>query len=119
MLRAVLACLLPSTVVFAQTILPAPLVPAGNPQTAAKALLGKALFWDEQLSSSHSVACGTCHIFSQGGTDPRASSAVNPGPDGIFATDDDANGSPAPSSVPWKRRNTDPRASTRPIPGSP
>lgn len=94
MLRAVLACLLPSTVVFAQTILPAPLVPAGNPQTAAKALLGKALFWDEQLSSSHSVACGTCHIFSQGGTDPRASSAVNPGPDGIFATDDDANGSP-------------------------
>jgi cytochrome c peroxidase len=93
MLRSVLALLLPGTVVLAQSILPTPPIPAGNPQTPDKALLGKALFWDEQMSSSRSVACGTCHIFSQGGTDPRASNTMNPGPDGMFGTDDDTNGS--------------------------
>jgi cytochrome c peroxidase len=45
----------------AQTILPPPPTPAGNPTTPNKALLGKALFWDEQLSSSRTMACGTCH----------------------------------------------------------
>lgn len=74
-------------------ILPPPPVPAGNPLTAAKALLGKALFWDEQLSSSRTVACGTCHIFAHGGSDPRAA-APHPGPDGQPGTADDIHGSP-------------------------
>lgn len=78
----------------AQSILPPPPVPAGNPQTPQKELLGKALFWDEQLSSSRTLSCGTCHIFERGGSDPRSSTALHPGPDGIFGTADDRHGSP-------------------------
>ncbi|MBV9209029.1 MAG: hypothetical protein JOZ52_00285, partial [Acidobacteria bacterium] len=36
-----------------------PPVPPGNQITATKAYLGKALFWDEQMSSTRTVACGT------------------------------------------------------------
>ena len=79
--------------------LPAPPQPAGNPITPAKAMLGKALFWDEQLSSTRTVACGTCHRAASGGSDPRsrllnAANATNPGPDGAFGTPDDILGSP-------------------------
>ncbi|MBK8100952.1 MAG: hypothetical protein IPK26_28040 [Planctomycetes bacterium] len=74
-------------------IFPPPPVPAGNPQTPAKILLGKALFWDEQLSSTRTVACGTCHIFSAGGSDPRVNWGTHPGPDQLFGTDDDIAGS--------------------------
>ncbi len=66
--------------------------PAGNPTTPAKALLGKALFWDEQLSSTRTVACGTCHRWDAGGSDPRVTS-TNPGPDGLYGTADDIIGS--------------------------
>ncbi|MEP6705846.1 MAG: cytochrome c peroxidase, partial [Acidobacteriota bacterium] len=72
-----------------------PIVPAGNQITAAKAYLGKTLFWDEQLSSTKTVSCGTCHRPSHGGSDPRTSVATrNPGFDGTFATPDDIFGSP-------------------------
>ncbi len=46
-------------------------VPAENPITEAKRVLGKMLFWDEQLSSDNTVACGTCHRPAAGGADPR------------------------------------------------
>jgi len=72
--------------------------PAGNPVTAAKAYLGKALFWDEQLSSTRTVACGTCHFAANGGSDSRAivgsTRARNPGADGVFNTADDVFASP-------------------------
>jgi len=68
-------------------------IPAGNPLTPAKAVLGKILFWDEQLSSDDSMACGTCHQPAFGGSDPRAASSIHPGLDGLFGTDDDINGS--------------------------
>ena len=75
-----------------------PSAPAGNPVTATKAALGKALFWDEQLSSTRTVACGTCHRSSEGGSDPRTifndSRSRNPGVDGIAGTGDDVFGSP-------------------------
>ncbi|MFN6963944.1 MAG: cytochrome c peroxidase, partial [Pyrinomonadaceae bacterium] len=75
-----------------------PPVPAGNPMTAARAYLGKVLFWDEQLSSTDTVACGTCHQPRAGGSDPRTSTANprsrNPGFDGIFGNEDDVFGSP-------------------------
>ncbi len=72
-----------------------PIVPSGNPITAAKAYLGKTLFWDEQLSSTKTVSCGTCHRPAEGGSDPRTSAATrNPGFDGTFATPDDIFGSP-------------------------
>lgn len=71
--------------------------PPGNPLTTAKANLGKVLFWDEQISSTRTVACGTCHFPSVGGEDPRSGvdpAAVHPGPDGNFNTADDIFGSP-------------------------
>ena len=72
--------------------------PAGNPVTAAKAYLGKALFWDEQMSSTRTVSCGTCHRPASGGSDPRTHTgdnrSRNPGPDNQFGTLDDVFGSP-------------------------
>lgn len=69
---------------------PPPPAPPGNPLTAAKATLGKILFWDEQMSSTRTVSCGTCHHASTGGTDPRSAAAgsttFNPGPNGIYET---------------------------------
>lgn len=67
-------------------------VPAENPLTPAKVLLGKILFWDEQLSSDDSTACGTCHQPAFGGSDPRAAQALHPGKDKLFGTDDDVRG---------------------------
>jgi cytochrome c peroxidase len=64
--------------------------PAENPPTEAKRVLGKILFWDEQLSSDNTVACGTCHRPAAGGGDPR--SGTNPGTDA--GTIDDVHGSP-------------------------
>ncbi len=72
-----------------------PIVPGGNPITAAKAYLGKTLFWDEQLSSTKTVSCGTCHRPAAGGSDPRTGTATrHPGPDNAFNTADDIFGSP-------------------------
>jgi cytochrome c peroxidase len=65
-------------------------VPVENPITEPKRVLGKILFWDEQLSSDGSVACGTCHRPGAGGGDPRA--ARHPGID--KGTIDDVMGSP-------------------------
>ena len=61
---------------FAQGGLPPVPVPAGNPITPAKTILGKLLFWEEQMSSDNRVACGTCHRAAQGGGDQRV--GVNP-----------------------------------------
>jgi cytochrome c peroxidase len=75
-----------------------PNAPVGNPITAAKASLGKALFWDEQLSSTRTVACGTCHSGAGGGVDKRTAlqrtRSTNPGFNGIFGDADDVFGSP-------------------------
>src|SRR4051812_5280402 len=72
--------------------------PAGNLVTATKAYLGKTLFWDEQLSSTGTVACGTCHFAANGGSDSRAvvgsPRARNAGADGVFNTADDVFASP-------------------------
>jgi cytochrome c peroxidase len=65
-------------------------VPRENPLTEQKRVLGKILFWDEQLSSDSTVACGTCHRPAFGGADPR--SGRHPGID--KGTIDDVHGSP-------------------------
>ncbi|MCB9681082.1 MAG: hypothetical protein H6733_06375 [Alphaproteobacteria bacterium] len=62
-----------------------------NPVTPERVILGKILFWDEQLSSDNTVACGTCHLPEHIGGDPRP--AVNPGPDGVTGTGDDRHSS--------------------------
>jgi len=78
--------------------LPPPSVPAGNPLREARVRLGKVLFWEEQLSSTGTVACGTCHQPAAGGSDPRSVPgswrATHTGPDGRFPTLDDLIGSP-------------------------
>ncbi len=65
--------------------LPAVPEPAENPWTREKARLGKILFWEEQLSSTHSVACATCHRPSAGFADPRT--ALDPESSRYFGTD--------------------------------
>jgi cytochrome c peroxidase len=79
-------------------ILQPPPAPAGNPVTTAKALLGKALFWDEQLSSTGTVSCGSCHQANHGGSDPRTVgqpiASRHPGPNGIAGDADDIFASP-------------------------
>lgn len=76
---------------FAQ--LPAANAPTENPTTSQKALLGKILFWEEQLSVDDSMACGTCHRPEHGGADPRAAHQPHPGPDLVYGTADDRHGS--------------------------
>ncbi len=75
-----------------------PPIPAGNPVTTAKTNLGKVLFWEEQVSPSGTMACGTCHVFEHGGSDARTnannSATRNPGLDGVFGNGDDVFGSP-------------------------
>jgi len=100
-----------------------PPIPSGNPLTGAKIALGKALFWDEQLSSTRTVACGTCHIFSSGGSDPRSivgnPAATNPGPDGLFGSEDDISGSPgvprsdASGNYEWNSFGVQPQVTAR------
>lgn len=89
--RLLLLLLLPLAA-SAAAQLPEVVAPPGNPVTEARASLGKALFWDEQLSAEDRVACGTCHRPGAGGSDPRAELHV--GPDGVEGTDDDSLGSP-------------------------
>lgn len=75
----------------AQGPLPPVPVPAGNPVTEPKRVLGKILFWDEQLSSDQTVACGSCHRPRHGGVDPRP--GLHPGADGTAPGPDDVLGS--------------------------
>lgn len=83
--------------VAAQPSLPPVDFPVENPFSVEKSMLGKALFWDAQLSSDNTMSCGTCHIPSSSGTDPRT--GINPGVDGIFGNANDIIGSPGVSSV--------------------
>ena len=101
-MRAILATLLCALPALAQsrTTLPPVRVPPENPQSVDKINLGKALFWDEQLSATGTVACATCHIPEAGGADPRTAGARHPGVDAAFGTADDIHGSPG---VPFMR----------------
>lgn len=86
---ALLATLSP---LAAQGALVAPPVPPQNPITPAKTILGKLLFWEEQMSTDNRVACGSCHTFGAGGGDLRRQ--LHPGLDGISPSPDDRSGSP-------------------------
>ena len=68
---------------------------AQNPFTSEKAMLGKILFWETQLSTDSSIACGSCHSIESGGSDSRSFDplSLHPGPDGNFGTPDDIRGS--------------------------
>ncbi len=75
----------------AQSTLPPVPVPPENPITEAKRVLGKILFWDEQLSSDNTTACGTCHRPDFGSAD--AIVGRHPGLDGVPNSPDDILGS--------------------------
>lgn len=85
---------------FAHAALPPLPIPVENPYNAAaptadqeaKRVLGKILFWEEQMSADNTVACGTCHVLDRSGTDDRRSR--HPGLDGVMFTNDDTFGSP-------------------------
>ncbi|MBS0190603.1 MAG: cytochrome c peroxidase [Phycisphaerales bacterium] len=77
---------------WAAGALPPVPVPPENPITESKRVLGKILFFEEQISSTNVVSCASCHVPSSGGADPRVQR--NPGPDGIFNNGDDRQASP-------------------------
>ena len=95
-MRTLTSLLASSTALAASLLSQAPLgtppTPAQNPTTPAKAVLGKILFWEEQLSSNGRVACGTCHLPEFGGGDSRRQR--HPGADAILGNADDTWGSP-------------------------
>ena len=96
----------------AQLVDPPP-IPPENPITEPKRLLGKALFWDEQVSSADTMACGGCHQIAAGGSDRRVS--IHPGPDGIVPSADDIAGSPGvPRTDPFGAPVVDPLFGTNP-----
>jgi len=87
--RAALCAVLSAAAAIPARALPPVPVPAESPVSEPKRVLGKALFWDEQLSSDDTVACGTCHLPERAGADPRP--AVHPGESA--GTGDDVRGS--------------------------
>lgn len=91
---ALLLALASTTLVVQTTRAAVPIVPVPpeNPITESKRVLGKALFFDEQMSTSNVVSCATCHVSNVGGTDPRL--ATNPGINLVTGGGDDIVGSP-------------------------
>ena len=51
---------------------PRPSLPADNPLTAAKAELGRFLFYDKRLSGNQTQSCASCHEQARAFTDGRA-----------------------------------------------
>lgn len=91
-----LVALLASASAFAQGTIgdfPKVAFPTRNPSTPAKVLLGKALFFEEQLSSDNTMSCATCHLPEAGGAELRTA-VREPGDDGVLGTLDDNLGSP-------------------------
>ncbi len=76
----------------AHAALPPVPAPPENPITENKRVLGKILFFDEQLSTANVVSCASCHVNANAGADPRL--ARHPGPDNVLNTPDDILGSP-------------------------
>ncbi len=83
----------------ARAAMPPVPVPPANPITPQKAVLGKILFWEEQISGDDTVACGTCHLPSVAGGDLGPRLKRNPGRDGLLLTPDDIIGSPGVSHM--------------------
>lgn len=72
--------------------LPAVQFPPENQFSEPKRVLGKILFWDEQLSVDGTMACATCHLPARGGAEGRRTRIA--GPDGVLNNADDIFGSP-------------------------
>ena len=62
---------------------PDPVVPKDNPMSAAKAELGRHLFYDTRLSLNRKMACASCHQQDKAFTDGKALSPGVNGADGV------------------------------------
>src|ERR1700733_4702458 len=60
---------------------PKPRVPASNPMSQAKALLGRYLFYDKRMSVNGTQACASCHRQELAFTDGRATALGATGQD--------------------------------------
>src|ERR1700679_2337416 len=60
---------------------PKPRVPATNPMSKAKALLGRYLFYDQRMSVNGTESCASCHRQELAFTDGRATAAGATGQD--------------------------------------
>ena len=60
-----------------------PIIPEDNPQTVEGIALGKALFFDKQLSADNTLACASCHLPQNAFTDPRKLSIGITGEEGF------------------------------------
>ena len=58
---------------------PIPKVPADNPMTVEKALLGRYLFYDKRLSQNQTQACASCHQQALAFTDGRSNAVGSTG----------------------------------------
>src|SRR5438128_1940191 len=56
------------------TDFPRPAIPADNPMTAEKVLLGRHLFYDQYMSVTGKQSCASCHRQELAFTDGRATS---------------------------------------------
>jgi len=54
-----------------ENLLPAPLIPANNPQTVEGVNLGRKLFYEPLLSGDGTQACADCHLAENAFTDPN------------------------------------------------
>ena len=83
----VMGSLAPATLAQGDAPMPnPPTFPDENPPLLNQDVLGKFLFWEEQVSVDNTISCGTCHITEAGGSDPRVFDAGStaPGLDGIL-----------------------------------
>jgi len=78
-LGSLVACGEPEEFAWVPDSLPTPLVPDDNPMTAAKALLGRHLFYDTRLSGNQTQACASCHLQELAFTDGDPVSAGSTG----------------------------------------
>jgi len=62
---------------------PVPVVPADNPMSSSKVLLGRYLFYDQRLSHNGTQACASCHQQALAFTDGRATSLGSSGDPGV------------------------------------
>jgi cytochrome c peroxidase len=51
-------------------------VPADNPLTAAKVMLGRKLFFDRRLSRNDTISCAMCHVAEQGFANNELATAI-------------------------------------------
>ena len=74
LLSAVLTATLPAVALAWEALPDTPPIPTDNPQSDAKVLLGKALFFDPRFSEHGTLSCNSCHNVMAAGDDNRPNS---------------------------------------------